>query len=467
MKPFMNEDFLLENEPAKTLFHQYAAHMPIVDYHCHINPAEMYKNKQFTDIAEAWLGGDHYKWRLMRIRGVSERLITGDAPGWEKFQAFAEVLPRSVGNPVYHWTHLELKRFFGCDMTLNPDTARDIWNFCNDRLVNNNDLRVRGIISKAGVKAIITTDDPADSLEWHRKLAGDKTFETKVFPGWRPDAVMNIEESGFVRYVKRLEDVSGIKIANYSDLKNALKNRLEFFIAHGCRACDHGIQSIVYAPAAEGQINDVFVRRMRGGTLNDDEMALYRYGMLLFLAKEYSKMNWVMEIHLGAVRNVNSVMFEKLGPDSGYDYADNVSGMTGVGRFFDELEVAGKLPKTLVFSINPADNLSISTLAGCFHQEGIKGKVQQGSAWWFNDTFGGMEQQIKSFAEEGVLADYVGMLTDSRSFLSYARHEYFRRILCNIIGEWVDSGKYPEDMYTLGGIVQDICFNNAMSYFNI
>ena len=467
MRLFMDGDFLLDGQTAGILFHEHADNMPIIDYHCHIDPAEIYENKRFEDLSDAWLGGDHYKWRLMRANGVSERYITGDASGWEKFRAFAAVLPRAAGNPVHHWSHLELQRFFACDKTLSPDTAREIWDFCNDKLACNEELRVRGIIRSMQVEVIITTDDPADSLEWHKGLAEDKSFETKVLPGWRPTSALNINSDGFAEYVRKLGDAAGVCIENYDGFKAALLSRMEYFSQNGCRSCDHGIQRLLYMPATGEQIDAVFAKRLRGGTLTATEASQYQYALLLFCAKEYARLGWVMQLHLGAMRDVNSVMFRKLGSDVGYDCIDPDNCMPGLAKFFDALDLAGLLPKTLVFSVNPADNPIINALTWCFTQEGIKGKVQQGSAWWFNDSYTGMVQQIVNFAEEGVLANFVGMLTDSRSFLGYTRHEYFRRILCNILGGWADGGLVPPDIDNLSGIVRDICYNNAKDFFGL
>jgi len=465
MKSFMDKDFLLENKPAEVLFFDYAEKMPIIDYHCHIDPREIYENRRFRDITEAWLEGDHYKWRLMRANGAGERFVTGDACNREKFLEFASMLPRAAGNPVYHWAHLELRRFFGCEKPLGPETAREVWDFCNDRLSRDEGLSVRGIIRRAEVEVIVTTDDPADDLEWHKKLAADKSFETKVLPGWRPTKALDVENAGFAGYVRTLGEKAGVRIESIDDLKTALIERMEYFRANGCRACDHGIEHLAWAPAADGQFDDIFKKGLRGEPLTTEEVEKYRYGLLSFCAGEYARLGWVMQLHLGVMRNINTAMFNRLGPDTGYDCVGITSGITGLAKFFDELELNGSLPKTLVFSVDPAENPAINTIAGCFHQEGVKGKVQQGSAWWFNDTGAGMEQQIINFAEEGVLGNFVGMLTDSRSFLSYTRHEYFRRILCNILGGWVDSGRYPDDMVYLGGLVQDICYYNSRRFF--
>ena len=467
MKEFLDRNFLLKGRSAKILFHDYADEMPIIDYHCHIDPAEIYENKRFEDLSEAWLGGDHYKWRLMRANGVGERYITGGASGWEKFRAFAEVLPRAVGNPVYHWAHLELRRYFGCEVPLGPDNARKIWDSCNEMLASDADLRVRGIINKMRVEAIVTTDDPADSLEWHRKLAADESFGTKVLPGWRPSLALDVESPGFAEYVKRLGEAAEVDIGSYGGFKAALLERMEYFNAQGCRSCDHGIRKVVYMPAAEERLNGIFEKRLRGLCLTEDEAEQFRYGLLAFFAREYARLGWVMELHLGVLRNVNSIMFDKLGPDTGYDCADASSGISGLAGFLDDLDKNRALPKTLIFSVEPADNMVINSLAGCFAEEGVKGKVQQGCAWWFNDTLSGMEQQMTCFAETGVLGNFVGMLTDSRSFLSYTRHEYFRRLLCGMLGKWADSGLYPADMSNLGEIVRDICYNNAKRYFGL
>jgi len=467
MSRFPDEDFLLKSRTAKVLFRDYADKMPIVDYHCHIDPAEIYRDKRFTDLSEAWLGGDHYMWRLMRACGVGEKYITGDAPGWEKFRAFAWVLPRAAGNPVYHWAHMDLNRYFGCETPLCPETARDIWEMSRDMFARRDDLTVRGIVKRMNVEVIITTDDPADCLEWHKKLAADEAFETKVLPGWRPTLAMDVESDGFCKYIERLGEAAEVKIRDFDDLKTALRIRMEYFAMNGCRACDHGVRRITGAPVPEERLGAIFARRLGGGALTEDEADAYRHGLLSFCAEEYTRLGWVMQLHLGALRNVNTVMFGKLGPDTGYDCISPERCMTGLAAFLDELDVKGSLPKTLIFSVEPSDNSIINTLAGCFAQEGVKGKVQQGSAWWFNDTLSGIHRQISSFAETGVLGNFVGMLTDSRSFLSYTRHEYFRRILCDVLGNWVDSGSFRADMESLGSLVADVSYNNAKEFFSL
>lgn len=465
MKDFMGENFLLKSETAQKLYHEYAATMPIVDYHCHINPQEIYENKQFKDITEVWLGGDHYKWRVMRTNGAEEKYVTGNSSNWEKFEAFATALPRAIGNPMYHWTHLELKRYFDCEIPLNAKTAKRVWDICNEKLQNDESLRVRGIIERSGVTTIVTTDDPVDTLEWHDKLRRDETFATKVLPAWRPDKAMNIGKDGFCEYIARLSEVSAVVIDSTAALHKALAARMEYFAAMGCKASDHGVDNVTYAPATEQELDEILQKGLCNEPLTQHEINQYKYNLLRFLGQEYAAHGWVMEIHFGAVRNVNGQGFAALGPDTGFDSISSADNMSGLGLLLDDLNSEDKLPKTLIFSLNPNDDAAINTLAGCFQQGGTKGKVQQGAAWWFNDNNAGMVAQMTSFANLAVLGNFVGMLTDSRSFLSYTRHEYFRRILCNMLGQWVEDGEYPNEIEDLGKMVQDICYNNTMAYF--
>lgn len=466
MQPFMGDDFLLGSETAKRLFHDHAAKMPIVDYHCHINPREIYENKTFTDLAEAWLGGDHYKWRLMRTCGVPEALVTGNVPGIEKFKAFAGILPRAIGNPVYHWAHLELQRYFDCHTPLNADTAQAIWDHCNQRLREDPQLRVRGIIEHSRVTNIVTTDDPVDSLEWHGKLREDDSFATKVLPAFRPDKAIHIEQQSFPSYMEALSQAAGIRVESFASLQRALSARMDHFAAFGCRASDHGVDAISYAPATETEVDAILRRALAGETPAPEEVQRFGYALLLFLGREYARRGWVMEIHLAAERNVNTEMRKRLGPDTGFDVISPRPSMNGLSALLDTLHAEGPLPKTLLFSLNPNDDAALNTLAGTFTQEGVPGKVQQGSAWWFNDSLTGMRRQMTSFANTGVLGNFIGMLTDSRSFLSYARHEYFRRILCALLGSWVESGEYPDDLPALGAMVEDISYHNTMRYFD-
>lgn len=466
MQPFMGTDFLLGSETAKRLYHDHASKMPVMDYHCHINPQEIYEDKAFTDLAEAWLGGDHYKWRLMRACGVPEELVTGDAPGIEKFNAFAGILPRSIGNPVHHWAHLELRRYFDCDTPLNADTAQAIWDHCNKRLREDPGLRVRGIISRSRVTTIVTTDDPVDSLVWHGKLRQDESFATKVLPAFRPDKAIRIDQQGFPAYIAALSEAAGIRVESFASLQSALSLRMDHFAAHGCRASDHGIDAVAYASATGEEVDAILRRALAGETPDREDAQRFGYALLLFLGREYARRGWVMELHLAAERNVNTKMWRHLGPDTGYDAISPRPSMNGLSALLDTLHSEDLLPKTLLFSLNPNDDAALNTLAGGFAQAGIPGKVQQGSAWWFNDSITGMRRQMTCFANTGVLANFIGMLTDSRSFLSYARHEYFRRILCDLLGSWVESGEYPDDVSALGAMVEDICYHNAMRYFD-
>jgi glucuronate isomerase len=464
MKKFMDKDFLLSNETAKKLYFNHAAKMPIIDYHCHINPAEIAQNRKFDNITQVWLGGDHYKWRLIRSCGVDEKYITGnESTDREKFQAFAESLPKAIGNPLYHWTHLELKRYFGYDGILNSETAEEVWNLCNEKL-RHDDMSVRGLIGRSNVRAIATTDDPADSLEWHKKIKEDSSFRVKVVPAWRPDRIMSIEKPGFAEYTKKLEQASGVSIHGIDDVRDALNARLDFFDGMGCRASDHGLDSVMYAPATDGELDAILKKGLAGNPLTGGEIEKYKYAVLLFLGRQYAKRGWVMEIHYGALRGVNSRMLRRLGPDTGYDGIATRFCAEGIVRFLNELDRTGELPKTILYPLNANDNDVVNAAAGCFSGT-TPGKVQAGAAWWFNDTKAGMIEQMTSFANIGVLGTFAGMLTDSRSFLSYTRHEYFRRILCDLIGTWVENGEYPDDEKALGQIVEDICFNNTNRFF--
>lgn len=464
MKQFMDKDFLLSNETAKTLYHDYAAKMPIIDYHCHINPAEIAENKEFKNITEVWLGGDHYKWRAMRSNGVEEKYITGDATDREKFQKWAETLPKAIGNPLYHWAHLELRKYFGYEGVLNGETAEEVWNLCNEKL-QSGEFKVRDIINMSDVKLICTTDDPVDSLEYHKQIAADSTCNVKVLPAWRPDKAVNIEKETFSAYIRHLAEVSEIAITNLESLFVALNVRLDFFHDMGCRAADHGLDYVLYNPASSEEVDAIFKKALAGETVSFDEMEKYKTALLVFFGEAYAKRGWVMQLHYGAIRDNNKNMFAKLGPDTGFDCINTRNCAEGTAAFLNALQAKNSLPKTIIYSLNPNDNASIGTILGCFQGSEVAGKIQQGSAWWFNDTKQGMIDQMVSLANLSVLGNFVGMLTDSRSFLSYTRHDYFRRILCNLIGTWVENGEYPADMATLGQIVSDISFNNTNNYF--
>ena len=461
----INDGFLLKSDTAKRLY-EAAKDMPIIDYHCHIDPREIYENRRFDNITQVWLGGDHYKWRLMRSNGVTEDEITGDADDYTKFLRFAEMLPKAIGNPMYHWCHLELKRFFGYDGVLNGDTAREVYDLCNKKL-RQDGMTVRAIIEKSNVKMIGTTDDPADDLKWHKLIAEDKSFKTAVCPTFRPDKAVNIDKAGFADYIKKLSVAAETDIKTVSDVKAALEKRLDYFCSLGCRATDHGLDYVVYEPASEESVNEIFKRALRGEKVSQLEADRYKTELMLFLGEKIAEKGIVMQLHYGAQRNTNTVMFNKLGADTGFDCISVKNCGEALTGFLNALNVKGKLPKTIIYSLNPNDNELIDTVLGCFQGTEAQGKIQHGSAWWFGDTKSGMEAQLKSLANLSLLGNFVGMLTDSRSFLSYTRHEYFRRILCNLLGEWVENGEYPDDKITLETIVKNISYNNAKKYFNI
>ena len=462
---FLSENFLLSNKTAETLYFDYAKDMPIIDYHCHIDPREIYEDRRFNNITQLWLGGDHYKWRIMRSNGVEEKYVTGNAPDREKFQAFAESLPRAIGNPMYHWCHLELKNYFGFEGVLNGNTAEEVWQLTLKKLAEDN-FSAKNLILRSNVKMIGTTDDPTSDLRYHKLLA-DEGFEVKVLPSFRPDPALNCHKTGFTSYIERLAVASGIEINSAEDVARALTLRIEYFNERGCRASDHGLDYVMYREASLDEINSTFKKAMNGETVTVEEREAYQTYLLLHCAREYSRLGWVMQLHFSCMRNPNTRAFEALGADSGFDCIASTNNCFALRSILDALEYEDKLPKTILYSLNPADDQWIDTLMGAFQGAGIRGKIQHGSAWWFNDNKVGMENQMTSLGNLGLLGNFVGMLTDSRSFLSYARHEYFRRILCNLIGKWVEGGEYPADMDTLGEIVRDICYNNAKNYFNL
>ena len=464
MKKFMDEDFLLSTQTAQKLYHGHAEKTPILDYHCHINPEEIAKDRQFENITQVWLGGDHYKWRQMRSNGVDEKYITGDAPDREKFQKWAETLEKAIGNPLYHWSHLELKRYFGYDGCLNGETVEEVWNLCNEKL-KTPEMSVRNLIRQSGVTLLCTTDDPADSLEWHKVIAEDDSFEVQVLPAWRPDKAMNIEKPDYADYLKKLGTAAETEIHTFADLKAALKKRMAFFDSMGCRASDHALEYVMYAPAFDEEVETIFAKRLGGEMLTKAEELKFKTAFMLFVGKEYARLGWAMQLHYGCKRDNNVFRYEQLGPDTGYDCIDNYAPSGQMADFLNALNASDELPKTIIYSLNPNDNAAIGTILGCFQDSGAIGKIQQGSAWWFNDHKTGMIEQMTSLANLGLLGNFIGMLTDSRSFLSYTRHEYFRRILCELIGGWVENGEYPADMKVLGKMVEDISYNNAVRYF--
>jgi len=465
MKPFMDKDFLLRTEAAQRLYHEYAEKMPIIDYHCHLKPEEIALDKRYRSITEVWLGGDHYKWRAMRGHGVSEELITGSASDHDKFIAWAKTLPYLIGNPLYHWTHLELQRYFDVYEPLSEKNAEEVWEKCNAKLASPS-FSARGLILQSDVKAVCTTDDPIDDLKWHKMIAADETFPVGVYPTFRPDKAVNITKPTFAAYIASLGEAAGMEIKSVSDVKNALSARLDVFCEVGCRLSDHGLDYIPFVDdtaAAEA----AFAKAMAGENVSRYEEDAYKTALLLHCGREYAARGMAMQLHFAALRDNSVRMFERLGPDTGYDaIADDACAVT-LSKLLGTLDASDELPRTVLYSLNPAHNELLIALATCFNgnESGIRGKVQFGSGWWFNDQKDGMIRQINALAHIGVLSTFVGMLTDSRSFLSYTRHEYFRRILCNYLGTWMDEGEIPGDFDLVGKMVQDISFNNTNHYF--
>ena len=466
MKNFMNDNFLLTNDTAVKLYHEYAKEMPIIDYHCHLSPKEISENKKYKNITEIWLGGDHYKWRAMRINGITEDYITGDKPDKEKFYKWAETMENSIGNPLYAWAHLELKRYFGIEDVLSTKTAEKIWNKANE-LLQRDEFSCKELIKKSNVKIICTTDDPVDTLEYHKEILEDKEFNVKILPTFRPDKAINIEKDGFFEWLQKLENAANMKIADIDSLLKALGKRIEFFHETGCRLSDHGLDPIAFEHGESNEVDSIFKKILKKEILSEREIKVYKGQIMLFLGKEYAKRGWTMQIHLGCMRNNNKKMFKLLGPDAGFDSVGDYNYVQDLSNFLDTLDSANKLPKTILYCLNPKDNYVLGSLIGCFQGDGIPGKIQFGSAWWFNDQKEGMIRQMTDLANLGLLPRFVGMLTDSRSFLSYTRHEYFRRILCNLISEWVENNEVPYDMELLGNIVKNISYNNAKNYFGI
>lgn len=463
MKAFLDDDFLLTTPTARRLY-QVARSMPILDYHCHLDPKEIAQDRRFENITQVWLGGDHYKWRLMRANGVDEAYITGDAPDREKFQKWAETLELAIGNPLYHWSHLELRRYFGYEGVLNGDTAQEVWELCNQKLQEPG-MSARSLIANSGVTLVCTTDDPADSLEWHQQLAQDSSFPVKVLPAWRPDAAMGLERPEYLDYLQRLGQAAGVEIRTYGDLKKALLSRMAFFDKMSCRASDHALTVAVCQPASEEELERVFQKRLEGEPLTQEELAAFQTGFLRFVAGEYKRLGWVMQLHYGCRRNNNTRMFHKLGRDTGYDAVLQGTPSLEVAAFLDLLASQDALPRMVLYSLNPNDDEGLNSVIGCFQDGTPLGRIQQGSAWWFNDHKAGMVKQLTAFATGGLLGNFIGMLTDSRSFLSYPRHEYFRRILCELLGAWVENGEYPADWKALEKMVRGVCYNNAVEFF--
>lgn len=464
VKKFMDENFLLSTETAVRLYHDWAKDMPIIDYHCHLSPQEIYENKQFANITEAWLYGDHYKWRVMRANGVDEENITGAASDYDKFLAWARTVPTLIGNPLYHWTHLELQRFFGVYELLSEETAPLIWEKVN-RQLQGEGFGARDFITKSKVAVVCTTDDPADSLEYHFKIRELAGFETAVLPSFRPDKALEIKRATFLPWIEKLSGVSGETIADYDQLLKALEARIRFFHSAGGRVSDHAIDVLAYKEATRGEAAAIFAKALRGEEVTAEEEAMYKSHTLRYMSKLYAELGWAMQLHIHALRNNNTSMFNRLGPDTGYDSINDGAIAKPLADLLDGLEREGALPKTILYSLNPNDYPVLASVMGSFQESGVPGKMQLGTAWWFNDHIDGMTEQMKTLANLGVLSAFVGMLTDSRSFLSYTRHEYFRRLLCAVLGNWVEQGEAPDDMKLLGKMVQNICYENAKRYF--
>ena len=464
MKTFIDQDFLLTTPVARKLYHEVAADLPIIDYHSHLQQGEIAQRKVFRNLADLWLGGDHYKWRLMRSCGVSEDFITGDQTDEAKFRAFCKVLPLAIGNPIYHWSHLELRRLFNIDLVINEANASAIWEAANAKLAT---MDTWAFLEQAKVEIACTTDDPADDLLQHDDIRAS-ALKTRVLPAYRPDRAMRINRDDFAEYILRLSQVSGVAITSFATLMSALANRVAYFHARGARISDHAVDTpLPVVPATPEQLEALYAKRMAGQLLNDAELGQYLGGLLGLLGKEYAKMDWAMCLHIGAQRNNNQRMQRRLGSDTGYDSISDMSISAGLAVLLDTLDADDQLPRTMVFCLNPNMNEVLSTMIGNFQDGSVAGKIQFGPAWWFNDHKDGNLQQMLSLANHGVLGTFVGMVTDSRSFASYPRHDYFRRLLCRQLGLWVEGGEYPEDMPALSQIVRGICYENARDYFKL
>ncbi|PZX61796.1 glucuronate isomerase [Hydrotalea sandarakina] len=465
MKPFLDENFLLHNKTAVQLYHDYAEKMPIIDYHCHLSPEQIANDARFSTITQVWLYGDHYKWRAMRTNGVDEMYCTGNASDKEKFLQWAATVPYTLRNPLYHWTHLELKRYFGINDILNEHSAEKIYEHCNT-LLNQPDYSVKNLLRKMNVYTVCTTDDPVDTLEYHQKLKND-SFEIPILPAFRPDNAMNVADpEKFIGYIKKLEAITNISISSFDDFLYALQNRHDFFASMGCSVSDHGLEEIYAEDFTGSEIDSIFTKVHAGKHLNDVEQRKFKSAMLVHFAEWDWEKGWVQQYHLGALRNNNTRMLKTLGPDTGWDSIGDFPQGKNLSKFLGKLDNDDRLAKTILYNLNPADNELMATMIGNFNDGSVAGKIQFGAAWWFLDQKDGMVKQMNALSNMGLLSRFVGMLTDSRSFLSYPRHEYFRRILCNLFGEEIENGELPNDIPWIGKVIQDICFYNAKNYFN-
>ena len=468
MKQFMDENFLLQTETAQKLYHEHAAKMPIIDYHCHLVPQMVADDHKFSSITELWLGGDHYKWRAMRSNGVPEKYCTGkDTSDWEKFEKWAETVPYTFRNPLYHWTHLELKTAFGITKLLKPETAREIFDECNDKLQNDPSFTARGLMKKYNVEIVCTTDDPVDDLRFHKQYAAENGF-TRMIPAWRPDKAMAVENPvNYKAYIEKLSEVSGVAISKFQNVIDALQKRHEFFAENGCKLSDHGIEEFYAEDYTDNEINEIFNKVYGGKELTKDEILKFKSCMLVKFAEMDSDAGWTQQFHYGAIRDNNTKMFNLLGPDTGFDSIGQFNTSKAMSKFFNRLASEDKLTKTIIYNLNPADNEMVATMLGNFQDGSCPGKIQWGSGWWFLDQKRGMENQMNTLSVLGLLSRFVGMLTDSRSFLSYPRHEYFRRTLCNLLGNDIENGEVPaSEMERVQQMVEDISYNNAKNYFN-
>ena len=464
---FINDNFILRNETARKLYHEHAEKLPIIDFHNHLNPQEIYEDKTYENLTEVWLGGDHYKWRAMRANGVSEKLITGSGDDYDKYLAYADTIESAFGNPLYHWTHLELKRYFDIDETLDSESAEEIWNKTSEKL-KDPDFTVQNLLRKQKVEVLCTTDDPADDLIWHKKIK-ESVNDIKVIPSFRPGNAIDIEKDSFVAYMKRLGEAAGIEITCFDDLLRALSIRLEYFMEMGCRVTDHSLECDFYRQTDRSEIDRIFRKKLAGEEISLEEAASYRGGLVTQLGMIYHDKGLVMQLHIGALRNTSERMFEKIGADTGYDCLNDFNYAVQLAGLLNEMDKEDRLPRTILYALNPKDMPMLAAMAGNFqgNEEGIKSKVQLGSAWWFQDHMNGMRNQHEALSDVGLLSGFIGMLTDSRSFLSFPRHEYFRRILCDMVGEKVEAGEFPADMDLLGKMIEDICYYNAKRYFGV
>jgi glucuronate isomerase len=465
VKAFMDENFLLETETAKVLYHDFAKNMPIFDYHCHLSAKEIAENKSFSNMTEVWLDDDHYKWRALRSNGIQEEWITGDGDEKEKFNKWAETVPYTIGNPLYHWTHLELKRYFDITSPLSGQTANEIWEQCN-KLLNTDAFTAQELIKRSNVKGLCTTDDPLDDLKYHKEIKGNEAFDVLVLPTFRPDGALNVESESFCDWIEKLEEITGVKIDSFSSFVLCLEARVKYFHEIGCRLSDHDLNSNFYLEADDEEINNIFKKGLSNESLSNDEIIKYKTAVMMSLGKLYHEHGWAMQLHIGALRNNNSKKLNSIGPNTGFDSIADFTYAKDLSNLLNSLDFVNTLPKTIIYNLNPRDNYMIASMIGNFQEE-MPGKIQFGTAWWFSDQREGIVDQIKVLANCGLLSKFVGMLTDSRSFLSYTRHEYFRRILCNVIGSWVENGEYPADFDTLGEIVEDICYFNIERYLEI